>query len=460
MRLNSLALRLFAAAALWTLIVLPITGVMLNSAFRSQIERAFDLKLDTAWWALVNLSFDSGSNTPHSPTPSAFGDPSYNTPLSGWYWQIKPVDDLSGKVLTSNSLQGDQIPFPASSPTDGAAYDKADVLGPQGERIRIYFGPITLGSGSNAKRYLYMVTGNLSENDVALARFGGTLAWSLGVLGLGLVLATWFQVRYGLRPLTSIERGLGDIRSGKALRLEGELPMEIVPLQRELNALLKSNQDIVERARTHVGNLAHALKTPLSVVMNEASGDSSPLATKVTEQAQIMRDQVQHHLDRARIVARKGTLGGVTDVEPVVSSIMRVLGKVHGERQLSFTWRCDPSVRFLGEKQDLEEMLGNLMDNACKWARSRVNLEVELGTKGQSDLPRIMNLLIEEDGPGLTASQRSEIGKRGRRLDETKPGSGLGLSIVAELADLYGGRLELRQSAFGGLAAHLQLPAA
>jgi signal transduction histidine kinase len=324
----------------------------------------------------------------------------------------------------------------------------------------MYFGPIMLGSGSNAKRYQYMVTGNLSENDVALARFGGTLAWSLGVLGLGLVLATWFQVRYGLRPLATIERGLGDIRSGKALRLEGELPMEIVPLQRELNALLKSNQDIVERARTHVGNLAHALKTPLSVVMNEASGDSSPLATKVTEQAQIMRDQVQHHLDRARIVARKGTLGGVTDVEPVVSSIMRVLGKVHGERQLSFTWQCDPSARFLGEKQDLEEMLGNLMDNACKWARSRVNLEVELGAKGESDLPRMMKLLIEEDGPGLTASQRSEIGKRGRRLDETKPGSGLGLSIVAELADLYGGRLELRQSAFGGLAAHLQLPAA
>ena len=463
MRLNSLAFRLFAASALWTMLVLPLAGYILQSNYRQDIERVFDLRLDTAWWALVTLSVNPGATAPIEPTATAFGDPSYNVRLSGWYWQIAPEDAsaAASKVLTSTSLQGEQIVFPAASAavSPGNPYMTADGAGPQGERIRMFSKVITFGDGATAKRYRYIVTGNLSETDVTLRRFGSTLTLALSLLGVGLVFATLFQVRYGLRPMRAIERGLGDIRSGKAMRLEGDLPEEILPLQRELNALITANHEVVERARTHVGNLAHALKTPLSVLTNEVRGDKTPLARKVSEQVGIMRDQVQHHLDRARMVARTGTLGSVTEVKPVVDAMVRVLSKIHADKGLHLTGSCDEKLTFQGEKQDLEEMLGNLTDNACKWAKSQVNLKATR-IAGKRGVPDVLLLQVDDDGPGLSDAERIEARQRGKRLDETKPGSGLGLSIVTELTGLYKGQFELERSPLGGLQARLRLPAA
>ena len=460
MKLNSLAFRLFAASALWTLIVLPITGFMLGSIYRQEVQRIFDLRLDTAWWALVNLSVVPGEATPRAPLATAFGDPSYNVRFSGWYWQIEPVSLEAGPILISPSLQGEHLESPTSAAAQGASYSVTDGVGPQGEHIRIYANTLTFGSGTTARQYRYLVTGNLTEIDVTVQRFHSTLALALAVLGAGLVAATFFQVRFGLRPLRKIEQGLGDIRSGKAMRLEGDYPSEIVPLQRELNALLKSNQDIVERARTHVGNLAHALKTPLSVITNEARNERTPFGKKVAEQTQIMRDQVQHHLDRARMVARTGTLGGVTDVKPVVDALVRVLGRINAERGVAVEAECHDKLRFQGERQDLEEMLGNLLDNACKWAESTVRVTVAPRAPESRQSSRRMSITIEDDGPGLNDAQRAEVGKRGKRLDESKPGSGLGLSIVSDLVDLYGGGLELERSDLGGLKACLTLPLA
>jgi signal transduction histidine kinase len=339
-------------------------------------------------------------------------------------------------------------------------YDIADGVGPQGERIRMYSKPITFGQGTGAKQYRYIVSGNLTEADVTLRRFRSTLALALTLLGAGLVGATFFQVRYGLRPLRQIEEGLGAIRSGKAMRLEGDLPAEILPLQRELNALIKSNHEVIERARTHVGNLAHALKTPISVLTNEARSDTSPFGRKVAEQVGIMRDQVQHHLDRARMVARTGTLGDVTEVKPVIDALTRVLAKIHGEKGLQLVATCDDKLSFQGEKQDLEEMLGNLLDNACKWARSRVEVRAARGPEGKRGEPRMVVLSVEDDGPGLSDAERKLARQRGKRLDETKPGSGLGLSIVSELVGLYSGQFDLDRSELGGLKARLRLPAA
>ena len=464
MRFNSLAFRLFAASALWTLIVLPITGWVLNSIYRQEVERVFDLRLDTAWWALVNLSVGPGESSPREPAASAFGDPSYNVRFSGWYWQISSADAGADPptVLISPSLQGEHLSFPASSApgTPGAAYEIADGIGPQGERVRYCSKVITFGQGPAAKHYRYIVTGNLTETDVTLLRFRGTLILALTLLGAGLVSATLFQVRYGLRPLRAIEQGLGDIRSGKAMRLEGEFPTEIVPLQRELNALLKSNQDVIERARTHVGNLAHALKTPLSVLTNEAASDQSQLGRKVAEQTKIMRDQVQHHLDRARMVARTGTLGGVTDVKPIVDALARVLGRIHAEKGLRIAANCEDGLAFQGEKQDLEEMLGNLMDNACKWAKTQIQIKAARASPAKRGDPAAFILEVADDGPGLSDTERAEAKQRGKRLDESKPGSGLGLSIVSELAGLYNGRLDLDLATLGGLSARLTLPAA
>ncbi len=228
----------------------------------------------------------------------------------------------------------------------------------------------------------------------------------------------------------------------------------------ELNALIQSNQDIVERARTQVGNLAHALKTPLAVITNEIGDDTSPTARKLAEQATIMRDQVNHYLDRARMVARAGVIGRATDVKPVAESIARALERIYRDRAIGITIECPADLRFQGEKQDLEEMLGNLMDNACKWANSEVRL-IASGHAATSTQPiKRLSISVDDDGPGLTPEQRKQGIQRGRRLDETKPGSGLGHSIVAELAQSYRGTFSLEASSTDGLSARLDLPGA
>ena len=257
-----------------------------------------------------------------------------------------------------------------------------------------------------------------------------------------------------------MEKGLAAVRSGEATRLDVHLPDEIEPLQQELNALLKSNQDVVERARTHVGNLAHALKTPLVVITNEAREDSSPLARKVAEQAQIMAEQVNLYLDRARMAARIGVIGRVTEVRPVSESIIRALERIYRDKHLSFSMDCPPGARFQGERQDLEEMLGNLLDNASKWARTKVILAAASLSPAGNGAGNWLEIRVDDDGPGLTEEQMADPIIRGRRLDETKPGSGLGHSIVADLAHSYSGKLELARSQHGGLSAKLTLPLA
>jgi signal transduction histidine kinase len=276
-----------------------------------------------------------------------------------------------------------------------------------------------------------------------------------------LLLTTMFQVRFGLAPLKRITDSLAAIRSGNAERLSGNFPVEIAPLARETNALIESNKEIVERARTHVGNLAHALKTPLSVIVNEAAArPGDPLADKVQEQAAIMRDQVARHLERARIAARASVVGSVTDVAPVVEALARTMEKIHRDRGITVDVARTDAVRFRGERADLEEMLGNLVDNACKWAASRVAVEVMRERReGAADEP-VVRLVVDDDGRGLSPAEREQVARRGQRLDETKPGSGLGLSIVTELAALYGGELKLGAAPSGGLRAELVLPAA
>jgi signal transduction histidine kinase len=302
------------------------------------------------------------------------------------------------------------------------------------------------------------VAGDASEIDEEIVTFDRTLAMTFAALAVVLLLTTLFQVRFGLAPLKRISESLAAIRSGAAERLEGSFPVEIAPLARETNALLDSNREIVERARTHVGNLAHALKTPLSVMVNEANArPDDPLAAKVTEQTNIMRDQVSRHLDRARIAARVAVVGTITDVVPVVQSLVRTMEKTHHGKHLAVALDMPSEARFRGERQDLEEMVGNLVDNAFKWGSGRVGIEV--GLEQREPGRQVVRIMVDDDGPGLSPSEREQVARRGRRLDETKPGSGLGLSIVVELAALYGGALNLGNSPIGGLRAELVLPA-
>ncbi len=335
-------------------------------------------------------------------------------------------------------------------------YLKGYVSGPEDARLRLVQRTIDLGEDG---RYLISVAGEATDIDDDMSRFDRTIGAIFAGLALALVATTALQVRLGLAPLKRISESLAAIRSGRAERLAGEFPLEIAPLARETNALIDANREIVERARTHAGNLAHALKTPLSVIVNEAAARvNDPLAEKVIEQADIMRDQMVRQLERARLAARPTVLGTLIDVPPVVTALARTMEKLHRDREIAIAVDVPAQACFRGEQQDLEEMVGNLVDNACKWARSRVSVEVV--TEGAAaDGKSNVRVIVDDDGPGLSPAERERVAHRGQRLDESKPGSGLGLSIVVELASLYKGVLTLGTSPIGGLRAELALPA-
>lgn len=461
MRFNSLAFRLFATSAAWTLIVLPLAGIIIFQLYRDDVQASFDGRIEKLVNAIAVDSLSSGGNEPVTPVNRY--EPLFEETHSGWYWQIRPLDDVTGNRLVSASLATATLPSPLEEKVEpdpnGARWMNA--TGPVGEPLRMVEVVDTNNHVENASRYSVTVAGPVDWLESRNTNFLTRLAVALSLSGLGLLAVTLFQIRFGLLPLRAIEHGLSDIRSGKSQKLEGELPTEIEPLQTELNALLRSNQDIVERARTQVGNLAHALKTPLAVITNEAREDKSALGAKVTEQAALMRDQVSHYLDRARMAARVAVIGRTTDMAPVLQPLVRALERIHQERGVTITVDCPPDLRFQGERHDLEEMLGNLLDNACKWARGNVYLNVSRKGREATQLrtgPSRVVITVDDDGPGLNEEQRKRIGKRGLRLDETKPGSGLGLSIVTDLVQLYHGEFALDQSPHGGLSVRLELP--
>ena len=221
------------------------------------------------------------------------------------------------------------------------------------------------------------------------------------------MLTTIFQVRFGLAPLKRISEAIADIRSGRAERLEGDFPVEIAPLARETNALIDANREIVERARTHVGNLAHAIKTPLSVIVNEAAAHrADAFAGKVLEQADVMRGQLAHHLERARIAARVTIIGTVTEVAPAIEALVRTMEKIHRDRGITIEVKADPRAKFRGERQDLEEMVGNLVDNACKWAASQVFVEVLVEPEAEPGAGARLRIIVDDDGRGLSEAER------------------------------------------------------
>src|SRR5262245_15502818 len=454
MRANSLALRLFLSATVWTVLILFATGIVLSTLNRQAVERSFDRRLSVYLRTLVAevaAPEDGGERQPQS-----LGEPLFELPLSGWYWQIIKLNTPKPEVRSSRSLWDGGLPHltDQNAPLGADGTRRSYVDGPEEQRLRLIERTVDLGDDG---RYVVAVAGDSQEIEEETRSFDRVLVVTFGTLIVALLLTTMFQVRFGLAPLKRISEGLAAIRGGTAERLEGQFPFEIAPLARETNALIDANREIVERARTHVGNLAHALKTPLSVMVNEATARGSDLlAVKVLQQAEIMRDQVARHLERARLAARLTVVGNVTEVLSVVSALARTMEKIYLDAGIAIDVEAPTPVRFKGEQPDLEEMVGNLVDNACKWANSRVSIEVvpETGTAGPT-----IRIVVDDDGPGLEAEQREQVTHRGQRLDETKPGSGLGLSIVVELAALYGGSLTLGTAPIGGLRAELVLPA-
>jgi signal transduction histidine kinase len=456
MRRSSLATRLFLSATAWVVVILVITGIILSSVYRAATERAFDRRLNLYLRTLI-----AEVATPEEPPDRQFqslGEPLFELPLSGWYWQISRTDTDKPDVRASRSLWDKKLPKLEDQGVDlsPAGIRIGYVDGPEGQTLRMVERPVDLGADG---KFLVAVAGDASEIFDETRSFDYYLGGTFTALGIVLLLTTIFQVRFGLAPLKRISEAIADIRSGRAERLEGNFPVEIAPLARETNALIDANRGIVERARTHVGNLAHAIKTPLSVIVNEASAHGSdPFASKVLEQADVMRNQVAHHLERARIAARVTTVGTVTEVAPAIEALRRTMEKIHRDRGVIIELKADPQAKFRGERQDLEEMAGNLVDNACKWASSRVYIEVLLVRPVEPGAGPMLRIIVDDDGRGLSPAERAQVSRRGQKLDESKPGSGLGLSIVTDLAALYGGNLSLGTAPIGGLRAELVLP--
>src|SRR6202051_4877969 len=455
MRVSSLALRLFLWATGWTVVILIVTGIVVSTLYRHAVERAFDRRLDVYLRTLV-AAVPAPEEGPYS-FPKSSGEPLFELPLSGWYWQVNRLDSKKPEVHSSRSLWDSGLPrLPVERSASAAEARQGYADGPEEQKPRIVERNIDLGHDG---RYLIAVAGDASEIDDETRSFDRAIGVTFAALTAALLITTALQVRFGLAPLKRISASLAAIRSGRAERLEGDFPFEIAPLARETNALIDANREIVERARTHVGNLAHAIKTPLSVIVNEAAAyGADPFAAKVLEQADGTRDQVAHHLERARIAARLTIIGTVTEVAPTIEALRRTMEKIHRNRGIAIAVDADPGAKFRGERQDLEEMAGNLVDNACKWAASQVFIEVLVEPPAEPGAGPMLRIIVDDDGRGLSADERAQVSRRGQRLDESKPGSGLGLSIVIDLAALYGGNLSLGNAPIGGLRAELALP--
>ena len=453
---SSLARRLVLLALVWSVGALVITAVLLAFLFRQAAVGRLDETLNDL--NKNNLAYSTVEDGQVFAPP--FTDDRALRVFSGRYWEIaEPTAD--GKVVPinrnlSHSLFDTVIPTPPdlvgrlkANPGKRIGYDAS---GPEDQKLRVRAEQHLLTGRKTP--VIFMAAEDRSSVDREVSQFVVATAAVFVVLGAGLILAIVVQVRVGLRPLFDLRSEVAAVRRGKAQRLAETYPSELMPLAQELNALVEHNQQVVDRQRTHVGNLAHALKTPISVMITEAEQRPGPLAEVVARQADAMQKQVDHHLRRARAAARTQGQGERVSVAEVLDELSRTLGRIYRDKGVEIDWDADEDLYFQGERQDILEIAGNAVENACKWCRSRVRIRADAAG------PERLELMVEDDGPGLPPERREEVLKRGTRLDETSPGSGLGLSIIDELARAYDGSLTLSDSVMGGLCLRADLPRA
>ena len=451
---TSLRSRLVVGTLCWVIATVAIAGWALGRLFREHVAAQFHAELRTHLDQLTaNIALDANGR-PLLTLP--LSDPRLSRPYSGCYWQVDGFgqgEGLKGQ-LRSRSLWDHVLSVPQDKPADGEIHQHR-IAGPDGQMLGMVERTIHIDDAADGKSRSFRLIAAADETQMTepVERFHGVLWLSLGVLVAGLALAVLMQVVVGLAPLGKLRRGLERIGKGEAQRIEGDYPAEIAPLVDEFNSVLEQNAAVVERARTQAGNLAHALKTPLSILANSTGGLDDPLARTVREQVAGARRQIDYHLARAQAAANR-LPGTRTALAPVIDGLMRAMHRLHAEQALDLAVQpMADNPCFHGDVQDLQEMLGNLLENACKWARHRV--EVNAGVANG-----VLWITIDDDGKGLPAAQRSAVLQRGVRADEQVPGSGLGLAIVSDLAQLYGGSVSLEDSPLGGLRARLTLPAA
>ena len=440
---GSLGRRMILIAALWISLLLAGGGVALDRALVSAVTRNFDDQLEYVLNALVlSAELDRDGDVIFSREPA---DQRFLEPYSGLYWQV------SGKgreTFPSRSLWDRRLRYGGDHNDLGIhAYDSDEF---EGEKLRVVERDLTLPG--SAVRWRFKVAASRDSLEAQITALRRILTISFVLLALGLLVLAGLQTLYGLRPLRRIREEIARMRSGAAGRIEAPMPREVLPLVDELNALIEHNERQAEEARRHAGNLAHALKTPLTVIMNAATAQAEDLASTVIREATTMRRQVDHHLARARAVGRRGHAHSRAAVWASLESVERAVARLYPHVRFDADGARDLSVRV--ERQDLDEMLGNLIENAAKYGGGSVFVTVRRDGG-------FVECLVEDDGAGIPEAERERIFDRGARLDTGKPGTGLGLAIVRDVAEIYEGAIMLGESEdLGGLAARLRLPMA
>ncbi|MER9666987.1 ATP-binding protein [Mesorhizobium sp. M0203] len=454
---RSVAFRVIAFSTVWAILTLVVIFTLITTLYRQASERGFDSLLSAHLFNLIgSIGVSEGGQLTGAPD---LGDLRFSEPNSGWYWSVEPASEgVHGDLHSSSMTKAIPSPSVAEVPFNASFQRSYSADGIEGEQLEVFESEFVLDAKNRAARFRVM--GNQTELEQEIAIFQRRLLAYLSLFGVGMIAINAIAILLGLQPLRRVKNALAMVREGTAQRLDGRFPAEIEPLANETNALIENNRRIVERSRTQVGNLAHSLKTPLAVLLNEGRALGGAKGQLIAEQAASMQKQVDHYLQRARVAAQRDSVVYRTPVAPLVQRMVRVLQKLNPQTALSLSLTATDIV-FAGEREDLEELLGNLLDNAMKWARSAVAVSVKpISSKGGAGTEGAANLFeisIEDDGPGIPDDKAREVLQRGRRLDETKPGSGLGLAIVADLVNEYGGSLALERSIMGGLKAMVRL---
>lgn len=443
-RFNSLTFRVVAFSTLWAVVALVVIATVISSLFRQVSERGFESLLTAHLFNLISSVGVSDDGTLEG-MPN-LGDLRFTVPQSGWYWSVEPVSGVEGQLSSLSLVR--PIPSPSSSEVPfSSEFQRSYVAdGLDGETIEVFESEFVLDGDNSIARFRVM--GNRTELEADISDFERRLYLYLFIFGVGMIAINALAILVGLDPLRRVSRALAEIRAGAAHKLDGHFPAEIAPLANETNELIESNRRIVERSRTQVGNLAHSLKTPLAVLTNEARAMGGPKGGLIADQAASMQQQVEHYLQRARMAAQRDTIVFRTPVKATLERMVRVIGKLNPQMRLQTRFPHEEIV-FAGEREDFEEIVGNLLENAMKWGRKTVSISV--GDGPDTDQARSFSLVVEDDGPGIPEEKTRDALMRGRRLDETKPGTGLGLAIVADLVKEYGGGLQLSRSMLGGL---------
>lgn len=443
---GSLSGRILLLSAVWIVLLLGLGGFALDRVLTGTIQRTFDAQLAQSLPAMIAAAeLDPEGEVRFNRQPV---DPRFFEPYSGLYWQ---VTGEGRNPFRSRSLWDRELPVDLSVSCVDPCVVRSEQFPNEPVRIIARDGIIP----GSPIIWRFQVAQSTAQIDAQIARLRQTLWLALGALGAGLFLLSMLQASFGLLPLKRMSAAMVDIRTGRARRAPVEdVPPEIAPLVEELNALLDHNEQAAEAARMHAGNLAHALKTPMSVLVNEAQMNSPDLADSVVRELGTMRRHIDHHLARARAAGRRTVSTARTEVWPSLERLRRAMERIHDDR-VTIDLAGNKGLAFRGEQQDFEEVAGNIIDNAVKYGGGRVFVTVSAQPEDG-----MIRLVVEDDGPGIAPAERARLFKRGVRLDIEKPGTGLGLAIARDVAEIYGGSVELGDSEdLGGLMVTVLLPA-